>query len=282
MLDHHQEQAQQDVVHSLQLQIAEMERREKSALSSLDLTRQQLSERDEYLQMITTELKSKNMEIEQKQCTLFEYEERLRICYDTIRKLEVRTQNADLMVKSLDRELSERKESMAQMETKEQSSRLALESLQKQILEKEEQLQSMAKELGNFERQKMCGSWKVEDKVVLVASQRSSVGGREPHGERQIGVHGQTECIVDENVRLQEQCHSLSCLLEEATNQAAEMDIKNEDLRRKLRVKNSEQRKLSQQFIEYQKQRICVLSQAIAILRHGGDEQKIDTWVSRT
>ena len=279
MLDRHQNLAQQDLVHSLQLQIEEMERREESALSSLDLTRQQLSERDEYLQLMTDEIKSKNMEIEQKQCTLFDYEERLRMCYDTIRKLEARTQSADLTVKSLEKKLSERKESMVQMETKEQSSRLALESLQKQILEKEEQLQSMAKELGNFERQKMCGSWKVEDKVTLVASQRGSVGQTEPHGERQIGV--QTECIVDENVRLREQCHSLSCLLEEATNQAAEMDKRNEDLRRRLRAKTSEQRKLSQQFVEYQKQRICVLSQAIAILRNGGDEefhkQKVDT-----
>ena len=59
------------------------------------------------------------------------------------------------------------------------------------------------------------------------------------------------------------------------------MEKRNEDLRRKLRVKNNEQRKLSQQFIEYQKQRISVLSQAITILRHGGDEEfhdaKVDT-----
>ena len=274
MLDRQQELAHQDV-NSLQVQIAEMKNREESALSALDLTRQQLSERDEYLQILTNEIKSKTMEIEQKQCTLFEYEERLRMCYDTIRKLEARTQSADLTVKSLERELSDRKESMAQMETKEQSSRLALESLQKQILEKEEQLQSMAKELGNFERQKMYGSWKVGESVTHVAS----VGARELHGKREIGV--QTECILDENVRLREQCHSLSCLLEEATNQAAEMNKRNEDLRRKLRVKSSEQRKLSQQFIEYQKQRISVLSQAITILRHGGDEkfykQKVDT-----
>ena len=70
---------------------------------------------------------------------------------------------------------------MAQMETKEQSFRLLLESLQKQILENEEQLQSLAKELGNFERQKMTGFWKVDDKVTLVASQGVSAGGRELH-----------------------------------------------------------------------------------------------------
>ena len=274
MLDRQQELAHQDV-NNLQIQIAEMENREESALSALDLTRQQLSERDEYLQILTDEIKSKTTEIEQKQRTLFEYEERLRMCYDTIRKLEARAKSADLTVKSLERELSERKESIAQMETKEQSSRLALQSLQKQILEKEEQLQSMAKELGNFERQKMYASWKVEESVTHVAS----VEVRELHGKRKIGV--QTECILDENVRLREQYHSLSCLLEEATNQAAEMNKRNEDLRRKLRVKSSEQRKLSQQFIEYQKQRISVLSQAITILRHGGDEefyeQKVDT-----
>ena len=164
---------------------------------------------------------------------------------------------------------------MAQMETKEQSSRLLLESLQKQILENEEQLQSLAKELGNFERQKMTGFWKVDDKVTLVASQ----GGREVHEERQIGV--QTESILDENVRLREQCHSLSCSLKEVTEKLAEMEKRNEDLRKKLRVKNNEQRKLSQQFIEYQKQRISVLSQAITILQQGGDEEfhdaKVDT-----
>ena len=62
MLDRHQEL--QDLVNSLQIQIAEMDKREKSALSALDLTRQQLSERDEYLQMMTDEIKSKTMEIE--------------------------------------------------------------------------------------------------------------------------------------------------------------------------------------------------------------------------
>ena len=271
-LDRHQELPHQDVIQRLQIQIAEMERGE-------ELMKQQLSAKDEYLQMMTNEIKSKNMDIEQKQCTLYEYEERLQMCYDTIRKLEARTQSADLTVKSLERELSERKESMAQMETKEQSSQLALESLQKKVLEKEEQLQSMAKELSNFERQKMCGSWEMEERVTLVSGQRGSVGARELHEERQIGV--QTECVVDENARLREQCQSLLCSLEEVTKNADEMGKRNEDLRRKLRVKNSEQRKLSQQFVEYQKQRICVLSQAIDILRHGGKEefyeQRIDT-----
>ena len=140
MLDRHKELAHQDFVNSLQIQIAEMEKREESVLSALDLTRQQLSERDEYLQMMTDKIKSKTMEIKQKQCTLFEYEERLQICYDTIRKLEARNQSADLTVESLERQLSARKELMAQMERKEQSFRLLLESLQKQILEKEEQL----------------------------------------------------------------------------------------------------------------------------------------------
>ena len=64
MLDRHQELALQDLANSLQIQIAEMDKREKSTLSALDLTRQQLSEKDKYLQMMTDEIKSKTMEIE--------------------------------------------------------------------------------------------------------------------------------------------------------------------------------------------------------------------------
>ena len=230
MLNRDQKLAQQDVVRILQLQIAEMERREKSARSALDLTRQQLSERNERLQMMTNEINSKNVEIEQKQCTLYEYENKLRMGYDVIRKLEAKSQKADLTVKSLERELGERKVSMAQIETKEQSSWLALESLYKQLLQIEKQLRSSADDVDNFERQKMCGLGDVKDRVTPVSSQTGSVEARESDRELQIG--DQAESILGENVRLWEQGHSLSCSLEEVTGKAAEMDEIDEDLKR--------------------------------------------------
>ena len=166
--------------------------------------------------------------------------------------------NADLAVELLEREQRERKELMEQMATREQSSQLALESLQKQLREKEEQLQSVENELNHHRV-----SWNTEGNEVVAT----------PCAGSHLQGNTSQSLISEENVFLRQQYHTLSRSLEVVTEKATEIDRRNKDLRRNLRVKDSELKKLSWQFVEYQKQRICILSRAVIILKQRDNKE---------
>ena len=216
MLDHHQRLTDGDLVHSLQMEIQRMQRREQSVLTAMELMRQELTEKDQLLQLLTNQLKSTNLvETEQKQCQHSEYEEKLRMCHDTIHRLEEKLQSADRAVELLERKLKERKESMEQMATREHNYQLALESLQKQFAEKEDQLQSVKNELNHLVSQR-------------IGSQK----------------------LISEN----------------------------KDLQKRLKAKHGQLKQLCQQFLQYQKERISVISQALAThYEHKRHDQKADT-----
>ena len=255
-----QEQNDVEIISHLQQQISDMENREVKTLSALDQLKEHLSQRDEYLQLLTDELKTKNLEIEQKNQHLFEYEKMLSDSKETIHQLEDQVKSANIKIKSLEKTLEENRLSMEQLEISQQSSLVAL---QEKLFQKEKELQSLQKGLA--------GQLQIP-KVADYCNDIKCLASLDNFPRQEDIAEIQTK-ISEEYAHLRDQYHNLCDSFEIAKEQAASAELSNKELRIKLAAKNEELGKLKQQFLEYQKAKIDAISEAIAIL-HQNEEKR--------
>lgn len=246
----------EEIIARLKQEINAVQNREKSALSALDSLKEQLSQRDEYLQLMTDELKAKNVEIQQKNQHLYEYEVMLRESKETIQQLEEKLQSANIKVTSLERELEEKENSMAQLEINHQNSQL---QMQEKLSEKDRDLWRLQEQLRQFDS--LISSDNAYKKGVASLEELA-------YQEERVAIKKNNS---EENAFLRHY-HNLSSSLENATKRADEAELSNKELRRKLAVKNAELKQLQRQFLEFQKERINALSKAIAVIHQRGSK----------